>query len=1058
MLIIPDEVVTGALVNAIAVVGRQISKAVAGVRKSDDVTTARWFETFRLTGTLPDQPDLSPAIQDRLAGILNGDEIQAALQELLAVRLTDAPETDASRARDAIHLALSAAGPDAARFAEALADYYDDQICSLVARLEAKDPPLLAQIRSEAFSARIVSALHAIARHTAALADAERRRTSGQAQAWPQAGDDPAGTLRMQPVGPPAGWLLAEVTDPFALEVHRPVQADDSPLDLPALPAYVPRDHDTELSAVVRAAVGGHSGIAVLVGGSSTGKTRACWEALHLLRDQPGRWRLWHPIDPSRPGAALRELPGIGPRTVVWLNEAQFYLDVADGELGEQVAAGLREVLRDPARAPVLVLATLWPQFWDGLTARPPGGADPHAQARELMAGHDIPVPAAFTSADLQAAIQAGDPRLDAAAKAEDGQVTQFLAGIPELLARYRNAPPAARALIHAAMDARRLGVGPHISLALLGGATPGYLTDSEWSQVGENWLQRALDYAATPCNGLPGILTPVNTSKPRNQRPGHPVTRTAPGPIYRLADYLDQEGQIHRAELIPPVDFWTSVASHAHDTDLVELGIAARYRGLYRDAAQLFKRATAHQATDAARLLVNHMHSVHPADFRPASYAAANADFSDPGAVSSLLDQMRKMKANQQTLVLAERAASETALGDPSGVARMLRSMRDAKADEQATTLLQRGPAACVALNNPGALAELLRELRGSGADDQVRVLLERDLAGHVALEDPPRVGELLKQLHSIGASQQAAALAQRAATDIPLGNTWGIGELLVALRDVGSLDEVAVLARRAAASAPLDHLDGIGWLISRLYVAGVGEQVTPLAERAAAEAPIDNAFGLARVLTGMLEVGATEPIAVLLARNPTAHVSLAKNFQMHQLLSALRDAGAGEQVTALAHRAAVNIPLSDTAGLAELLKGLQDVGATDQIAVLLARNPAMHSVLDDPTTVAMLLDELMAAGAADQVAVLLARNPATQVAFALSPSEAFAQYSPLTLVRSLKKANADSQVPALLERLPGAARFYAFTQASEHPEQFQYGREPDGSAAIPWTWDDLW
>jgi hypothetical protein len=29
--------------------------------------------------------------------------------------------------------------------------------------------------------------------------------------------------------------------------------------------------------------------------------------------------------------------------------------------------------------APVLILATLWPQYWDTLIARPPGGADPHA-------------------------------------------------------------------------------------------------------------------------------------------------------------------------------------------------------------------------------------------------------------------------------------------------------------------------------------------------------------------------------------------------------------------------------------------------------------------------------------------------------------------------------------------------------------------------------------------------------------------------------------------------------------------------------------------------------
>ena len=45
------------------------------------------------------------------------------------------------------------------------------------------------------------------------------------------------------------------------------------------------------------------------------------------------------------------------------LNEAQFYLDVTDGGLGERVAVGLRQLLRDPGRALVLVLATLWPEF-----------------------------------------------------------------------------------------------------------------------------------------------------------------------------------------------------------------------------------------------------------------------------------------------------------------------------------------------------------------------------------------------------------------------------------------------------------------------------------------------------------------------------------------------------------------------------------------------------------------------------------------------------------------------------------------------------------------------
>ncbi len=44
-------------------------------------------------------------------------------------------------------------------------------------------------------------------------------------------------------------------------------------------------------------------------------------------------------IRSTRPDAALRELPAIGPPTVVWLNGAQFYLDVTAGGLGERVAS-----------------------------------------------------------------------------------------------------------------------------------------------------------------------------------------------------------------------------------------------------------------------------------------------------------------------------------------------------------------------------------------------------------------------------------------------------------------------------------------------------------------------------------------------------------------------------------------------------------------------------------------------------------------------------------------------------------------------------------------------
>ena len=81
----------------------------------------------------------------------------------------------------------------------------------------------------------------------------------------------------------------------------------------------------------------------------------------------------------------------------------------------------------------------------------------------------------------------------------------QFLAGAPELLARYRNAPPAAAALIHAAMDARRLGMGFGLPQAFLEAAAPGYLTDTEWDALGEDWLEQALAYTAAPATASAG-------------------------------------------------------------------------------------------------------------------------------------------------------------------------------------------------------------------------------------------------------------------------------------------------------------------------------------------------------------------------------------------------------------------------------------------------------------------------------------------------------------------------------------------------------------------------
>ncbi|WP_327582289.1 hypothetical protein OHA25_41040 [Nonomuraea sp. NBC_00507] len=890
------------------------------------------------------------------------------------------------------------------------------------------------------------------------------------------------------------GRPLSEVHDPFQFEVHRAI--DISHAELPPLPAYVPREHDRRLQDVVLRAVAGASEIAVLVGGSSTGKTRACWEALDLLRERPEPWRVWHPIDPTRPGAALAEVHDLAPYTVVWLNEAQFYL--VPEKVGEQVAAGLRELLREPRRGPVLVLATLWPQEWDKLTTGPDAGQfDPHAQARELLKGHDIKVPDAFTRADLNALADHADQdgRLDEAVKhAEDGQITQYLAGVPVLLARYAQAPPTTRAVIHAAMDARRLGAGPHLPLTLLADAAPGYLTDTQWLQASDDWLQQALDYTATPCNGIPGILTPVKPGAPRNQRHlrTDPQSRrqTASGPLYRLADYLDQHGRSHRADQIPPIDFWKA-AAHAHPADLTTLADAAQARGLLRDAAQLFKHAAACGYPIAADALARHLSLLRPANLRPAHWAATHASLDGSGSVADLLEALLDMEAEEQAAVLARRAAARAVLDDQLDVAVLPNTLREAGAEEQVAMLAGRA-AAHVAIEWPYPVAELLDKLWNMGAREQVAMLLARNPAAHACLDDPDLVAYLLESLQRVGAEEQVALLAGRAVAHGPLHDTHSVARLLSALWGVWAEEQIAMLlAQSPATRAPLDDPKPVTVLLNVLLDIEAEEQVAMLlARNPAAHASLNDSGSVASLLEALRRAGATDQVAMLLARNPAAHASLDHPYgSVIWLLEALWEAGATEQVTVLAGRAASH---DDPFLVAWVLKELRRMGATDQVAMLLARNTAAHASLDHPGSVTSLLDALWEAGATEQVtvlagraashaaldwpapvaglldtlrelgteeqvAILLTRNPAAHVRLDHPYGARPPSWEVADLLEALRQVGATEQVTVLAERLPAAGRFDEFMGIGDYRERFAFGREPDGIPALPWGWEDL-
>ncbi|MER0422789.1 helix-turn-helix transcriptional regulator [Streptomyces microflavus] len=392
--------------------------------------------------------------------------------------------------------------------------------------------------------------------------------------------------------------------DPHDLEVHPAAEAPAHGLgrkDLSGgfrasrsapLPGYVRRPHDEELADIVSAAANGHSQMAILIGFSSTGKTRACWEAVQPLAAEG--WRLWHPFDPTRAEAALTELERVTPRTVVWLNEAQHYIGAGHG-VGERIAAALRALLSDSKRQPVLVLGTLWPEYATSYCALPqPLQEDPHAQARELLAGRRITLPETFDATAINVAetlADAGDRQLShALAHARDGRLTQYLAGAPELLQRYETAAPPARALLHAAMDARRLGASLHLPLAFLEQAASDYLTEDEYSALADNWLEQALADSTSPVHGNLAPLRRVRLRQAHRAETSAVPDQT----MYRLTDYLEQHARRQRRMLCPPASFWQAACDHiAPFEDLTNLAKAAQRRHRIRWAVRLLHMAT---------------------------------------------------------------------------------------------------------------------------------------------------------------------------------------------------------------------------------------------------------------------------------------------------------------------------------------------------------------------------------------------------------------------------------------------------------------------------------
>ncbi|GHA45645.1 hypothetical protein GCM10010345_57700 [Streptomyces canarius] len=452
--------------------------------------------------------------------------------------------------------------------------------------------------------------------------------------------------------------------DPHDLEVHPagPAFTGGRSKGLTHLSGYVMRDHDRILAEAVRDAAGGRSRMVVLVGSSSTGKTRACWEAVQPLASRG--WRLWHPFDPTRSEAALEGLQRVSPCTVVWLNEAQHYL--GNPGLGEQVAAAIHSLLTEPARGPILVLGTLWPDFADEYTdLTAPGQRDRYSRVRELLAGRTLTVPDSFDEPALQAAASLaknGDQLLaDALTRATaGGRVAQHLAGAPELLRRYEQGTPAAKALLEAAMDGRRLGIGLHLPQSFLIDAASDYLSDDDFDHLMEDWAEASFADLARPVHGKQAPLRRTG-ARPDRRPPGSPPGASqgsSIGPMFRLADYLEQHGRKARRAKCPPDSFWHAAYTHlARPEDLNDLAESALDRHRLRWAYHLHQRA-ADLGDPSALVYMGRMQESFGRGKEAAALFRQAAESGDSNALLELAFVHQKCGARQEAYSLFRLAA----------------------------------------------------------------------------------------------------------------------------------------------------------------------------------------------------------------------------------------------------------------------------------------------------------------------------------------------------------------------------------------------------------------
>ncbi|MFC0533905.1 hypothetical protein [Phytohabitans kaempferiae] len=354
---------------------------------------------------------------------------------------------------------------------------------------------------------------------------------------------------------------------PRELGIHSAITTLES---VGELPEYVDRDFDFQLRNAIAANVPDRGSFVVLVGGSSTGKTRSLYEAVYNLVPD---WWLIHPTEARE----LLDLKNSPPsKTVFWLDELQRYL-------GSHPPLSF-ECVRALMRRGNIVVGTIWPdQYTAQMAARSPGADDNDDTRRLLRSATVISVPDTLSPGEMTLAHQAAakDSRIRMALETRDAGLTQVLAGGPALVMAWEQSPTAyGRAMITAAADAHRLGVLSPLTEDLLAEAMFGYLRRAQRVRPREEWLDQALPHATRPLYGDVSALSPADAGR----------AGTLAG--YTIADYLAQHLRRVRRTTPVPHDAWLALVAGVRGlADLRRLADGALARLRYRYAERALTR-----------------------------------------------------------------------------------------------------------------------------------------------------------------------------------------------------------------------------------------------------------------------------------------------------------------------------------------------------------------------------------------------------------------------------------------------------------------------------------